>query len=363
MKIALCGRFNTEKKHQGGSAEVFLNLARGLSKDNEVTLFGRGKPTEDIIDMCKMNNIKYYYIPSDSWINILLGPLRAIKLLKKEFNNFDIIHSHVGSFAFASIFLRNKSKIITHVHEIPEENPTIIKIYLLIESLLLKLAANKSDKVITASEYMKRAVMKNFSLRNVISINNGVDTKIFTRKIDKKTQKIWSTSKRLLFVGRLTKRKGILELINAIKFLKSDDVSLLVIGDGELDALVKTNIIGFSNIKIIPFVQNDKLSHYYSAAKLVIVPSHYEPAGLVPIEAMACGTPVLVSNNGGLKEIKNTFLIKKLDPLSIAEAIRRTLDNRSLSKKQIIRYIQKKYNWENIIKIYQKEYNGLLNKK
>lgn len=48
MKISLCGRFHTKRRYQGSSAEVFLALAKELSKEHDITLFGRGEPTEDI---------------------------------------------------------------------------------------------------------------------------------------------------------------------------------------------------------------------------------------------------------------------------------------------------------------------------
>lgn len=59
MKIALCGRLHTKRRYQGGSVEVLLALAKELSKEHNITLFGREKPTEDIKKMCSKLKVKY----------------------------------------------------------------------------------------------------------------------------------------------------------------------------------------------------------------------------------------------------------------------------------------------------------------
>jgi len=361
MKIALCGRFNTEKKHQGGSAEVFLTLAKGLSKRNEVTLFGRGKPTYEIKNMCKANNIKYYYIPSDKIINIILGPLRALILMRKYWDNFDIVHTHTGSFAFASIFFKKKSKIITHIHEglILKDNTLIVKFYLNLENFLLRLACNNSKLVITVGEYMKSLIKQKWKINKVKSIPNGADLKLFKfKKNNKVTDLFGKNNFKLLYVGRLTKRKGILELIDSFNYLRNKKLTLLIVGDGELYSEVEKRLPG--QCKLIRYVNNKDLPDYYSAADLVIVPSHYEPGSLVPRESLACGTPILVSNNTGLREIKIAYFIKELNARGIADSIKEFSNKKLISRKTCRDYAEKNYDWESIINKYEGEYKKLI---
>ena len=359
MKIALCGRFNTEKKHQGGSAEVFLELAKYLSKENTITLFGRGKPTKEIIDMCKNRGINCYFIPSDNYLNILLGPIRAIILLARKFNDFDIIHTHTGSFAFASVFFRKKCKIITHIHEVPvfSENSLLSNIYLFLESILLKFAAKNSDFVITVSKYMKKEIINRWQIRNVTVIRNGIDTEVFKNKSNVKVTKLFKDSKyKLLYVGRLTKRKGILELIDSFRYLQKENIKLLIIGDGDLFSQVKKKLSNLNGkVKLIKHVKNDQLASYYSSVDLVIIPSHYEPDGLVPLEALACGSQVLVSDNTGLKEIGHTFKLNKIEPKAIAITIEKIFSKKKRFKKNR-EYAVENYKWEKIINEYQKIY-------
>lgn len=359
MKIAMCGRFNTEKKHQGGSAVAFLDLARYLSKENTITLFGRGKPTKEIIDMCKNRGINYYFIPSDNYLNILLGPIKAIILLARKFNNFDIIHTHTGSFAFASVFFRKKCKIITHIHEVPvfSENSLLINIYLFLESRLLEFAAKNSDLVLTASKYMTKEVINRWQIRNVTCIRYGIDTEVFKNKSSVKVTKLFKDSKyKLLFVGRLTKRKGILELIDSFRYLKKENIRLLIIGDGELFSQVNNKLSNLhGKVKLIKYVKHEQLASYYSSVDLVITPSHYEPTGLVPLEALACGSQVLVSDNTGLKELDHSFKLTKIEPKAIAIAIKKIFSEKKRFKKNRA-YVMKNNGWGKIIDEYKKIY-------
>lgn len=366
MKIALCGRFNTEKKHQGGSAEVFLTLAELLSRNNEVTLFGRGKPTQDIVKMCKKNNIKFYYIPSDTILNIFLGPFRALRLLKKHWGNFDIIHTHTGSFAWASTFFRKKCKIITHIHEIsiPNKNSIPITIYMYLQNFLLKRAARNSDLVITVSNYMANLIRKEWGIKRQIILNipNGSDLNIFKplKKEDYKLDLYNGKYKKLMFVGRLTRRKGILDLLEAFEKIEDSNYRLLIVGYGDLTPIVKDRIKDDFRIKLIDYVKKDKLPEYYNEADLVIVPSHYEPGALVPRESLACGTPVLLANNTGLKEIKIAYFFNKFTSKEIANKIINLFSKKLISKNICRAYAEENYDWNKIVIKYEKEYKKIV---
>lgn len=359
MKIALCGRFNTDKRHQGGSAEVFLTLAELLSKHHEITLFGRGKPTKDIVDMCKKNNIKYHYIPSDTIFNILMGPFRARRLLKKYWDNFDIIHSHTGSFAWASIYFRGKAKIITHVHEIsiPNKNSIIVTAYMNLQNFLMKKASKKSNLVITVSDYMVNLIKNKWKIKKIISIPNGTDLNLF--KPIKYNKVLLNKHKRLLFVGRLTRRKGILELIDAFKLIKDKNYRLLIIGNGDLNSIVEENIKSDTRINLIHHVKNRDLSRYYNSSDLVIVPSYYEPSGLVPRETLACGIPVLLAKNTALKEIEAGYFFNKVTSKEIVNSIKRVLSKKTYSKEVLRSYAEENFDWNKILNKYEEKYRIL----
>ena len=110
----------------------------------------------------------------------------------------------------------------------------------------------------------------------------------------------------------------------------------------------------------------DKLPYYYSAAELVVMPSHYESFGMVALEAMACGTPVIASEVGGLaylvKDGETGFTIPDQEPDTLFEKISWLLNDRELHtsmSQRAVEYAQD-YAWENIAKQIVGVYEGLL---
>ena len=111
----------------------------------------------------------------------------------------------------------------------------------------------------------------------------------------------------LVWVGRLEKLKGVDILISAVAQLDDPNAILLIVGGDEeapelrdeLQAQAAAAGIA-ANIRFEGAVSHDALPTYYSAADICVVPSYYESFGLVAVEAMACGTPVVASRVGGL---------------------------------------------------------------
>lgn len=148
----------------------------------------------------------------------------------------------------------------------------------------------------------------------------------------------------VLYVGRFDPRKGIETLVRAIgrSELRSSGKLRLIIGGGSRpghsDGLERERIegivseLGLSEIAQFPGrLSQDKLPTYYAAADVCVVPSHYEPFGLVTIEAMACGTPVVGSDVGGLQFTivpeQTGLLAPPKDEAAFAVAIDRILAN------------------------------------
>lgn len=146
----------------------------------------------------------------------------------------------------------------------------------------------------------------------------------------------------VLYVGRFDKRKGIETLVRAVShsiFPGLADIRLIIVGGsrpGQSDGIERERIegivdeLGLREYTTFPGrVDHDTLPYYYAAANVCAVPSHYEPFGLVTIEAMAAGTPVVGSNVGGLQFTiapeKTGLLCEPQDELAFAQAIDRIL--------------------------------------
>lgn len=146
----------------------------------------------------------------------------------------------------------------------------------------------------------------------------------------------------VMYVGRFDRRKGIETLVRAMSrsiFPGLADIRLIIAGGstpGNSDGIERDRIekivdeLGMRDYTLFPGqVDHETLKYYYAAANVCVVPSHYEPFGLVAIEAMASGTPVVASNVGGLKYTvvheKTGLLCPAKDDVAFAEAIDRIL--------------------------------------
>jgi D-inositol-3-phosphate glycosyltransferase len=138
----------------------------------------------------------------------------------------------------------------------------------------------------------------------------GVDLDLFQpkdRALARRSLNLDPTGPVLLWVGRLEKLKGVEILVDAVAELERRDVTLLIVGGDERAAETRAELEAqaaaagiAANVRFEGAVSHDILPWYYSAADVCVVPSYYESFGLVAVEAMACGTPVVASRVGGL---------------------------------------------------------------
>lgn len=106
----------------------------------------------------------------------------------------------------------------------------------------------------------------------------------------------------VLFVGRLEKYKGVQTLIEAMR--SYPNVVLKIVGTGEYEQELRSLARGMKNVSFVGFVKGNPLAELMAQARVVVVPSIWnEPFGMVAVEAMSVGTPVIVSDRGGLVEI------------------------------------------------------------
>jgi D-inositol-3-phosphate glycosyltransferase len=178
----------------------------------------------------------------------------------------------------------------------------------------------------------------------------------------------------ILFVGRIEPLKGLDILINAAAMLESDvDCSVLVVGGDEasqpqVDQLTElARDRGLENrIAFVGAVDHDTLPLYYNAADVCVVPSHYESFGLVAVEAMASGVPVVASRVGGLagtvKDGETGYLIPWLCPEPFAERIELLLENEPLRNNLGLaaREAMTRYRWENVAGAVLELYESLI---
>jgi D-inositol-3-phosphate glycosyltransferase len=170
----------------------------------------------------------------------------------------------------------------------------------------------RATAILTASDHERGLLQRYYAAdpEKVHTIPCGVDLDLFEprdRAASRAALGLDFEKPVIVWVGRLEKLKGVDVLIEAAAQLDRRDFTLLIVGGderasalrGELEAQARAFEIE-ANVRFEGAVAHDALPTYYSTADLCVVPSYYESFGLVAVEAMACGTPVVASRVGGL---------------------------------------------------------------
>ena len=240
----------------------------------------------------------------------------------------DIIHAHdwmVGSAAIELAFRYGKP-LVTTIHSTEFGRSRGIRDgYQMRIHEAEKRLVELSDHVIVCSESMKREIQGLFGVTGKISvIPNGVDTSKFNFEIDRDAIKekygVKRNSKLILFLGRLVYQKGVNVLIGALPIIlarysksKSNanaeegrDVELVIVGEGPMREQLEKDAayLGVTeHVVFTGYLDDYEARNLLKAADVVVVPSLYEPFGIVALEAMAAKTPVVASDVDGLSEL------------------------------------------------------------
>jgi D-inositol-3-phosphate glycosyltransferase len=325
-----------------------------------------------------------YPLPKKELVNYLPQFVEGIR----EFANskdlsYDLIHSHYWMSGKAAIELK-KYWSVPFVHmfhtlglmknrvaQSPEEMEGEYRIEG--EREVLKTA----DKIIAATpaEYAQLLWLYQADANKIIVIPPGVDiSRFYPIPPDEAKEYIGvpPCGRMLLFVGRIEPLKGLDVLIEAIgimrkyEVLKDNPFCLAIIGGDPEESTEQANI-EISRIKaiteqfglgdLVTFLgrrSQDSLPYYYSAAEAVVVPSQYESFGMVALEAMACGKPVVASQIGGLAYLVQDgvtgFTIPVDEPIELANRLTSLLQDPGLRDRMGKQAVQvaREYAWDKI---------------
>jgi len=229
----------------------------------------------------------------------------------------------------------------------------------------------KADIIVSVSKISKNFI-KHFTTKEVIVIPNGVDTRRFYPRNNGLRDQIDSDLV-VLYVSRIVRRKGPHLLVEAIRYVKKriPSVKLLVVGEGSFEEYLKMRVKDLDledNVEFLGKVPDEELPKVYSSADIFVLPSVYgESFGIVVLEAMSSGLPVIVSNVGGLREIvKNNvdgIILDKNNPIEIYKKIMLLYHNRELrgmlaynARKKVLRM----YDWRIIVERLEELYRCLV---
>lgn len=255
-------------------------------------------------------------------------------LLMIEDLDFDVIHAHDWLTYPAAVALSKSTgkPLVVHMHN------TVYDRYLgevKHEKDIESLGFNNADKIVAISNKIKNCIVDNYGIdpEKIVVIHNGNLTDLHKSLVDKpKGKKVVS------YIGRVTKQKGVEYFISAAKRVLEtrDDVEFFIVGSGDLVLECQKLIDSYgisSKVHMTkkPYTRKEA-EHYFGNSNIFVMPSVSEPFGVVPFEAMAKGTPTIISKQSGISEVlKNTFKVDFWDIDEMADKINGLLMYEKLS--------------------------------
>ena len=372
----------------GGISPHVYYLSRSLAKNGVkvyvVTCDFPGAPAHETVDSVEVYRVDSYKNPSPdfaSWVYLMnMNMQKEAASLVRELGGVDIFHAHDWLVANAGIGLKHvfRRPLLATIHS--TEYGRRNGIHSDYERMIHETEAwltYEAWKVICCSNYMVSHVKWVFGLPEdkLVMIPNGVDAKEYEKSdIDLnqfRRRFALPEEKIVLFVGRLVYEKGIHVLINAVpKVLEKVNAKFVIVGNGYMQQSLLEHIrnIGLAHkVMFTGFVDDKTLRNLQKCADVSVVPSLFEPFGIVALEAMAAKSPVVVSDTGGLSEIVEHEVtgikVYPNNPDSLAWGITRVLLDENLANKlreNAYRKVVEMYNWERISQQIKRVYEIVL---
>jgi len=282
----------------------------------------------------------------------------AFRFARVVRNETDIVHIPNQNFTRFTLFRRNPYIVTVHdlVRFYIRFDPETVR-----ERIWLKLdviGVKRATHIIAVSQHTKNDLIKYMKIpeSRITVIYNGLDRSIY-KPYDVKLRLL--DKPYILYVGSERPRKNLGRLFEAFAILKRDfpDLKLLKVGPvGRYDTyridserkLTRLRIT--RDVAFVDYVSEQDLVSYYSSAELLAYPSLYEGFGLPPLEAMACGCPVVASNASSIPEVVGEagILVDPYNVQALAEAMKQVLTDSRLKQAMVKKGFEqsKKFSWE-----------------
>jgi len=360
----------------GGISRVVHDLSHRLIKDGHdvtvVTYRDGDVPYFENDDGVMVHRVDNFMISSNNFIDWVMQLnfnmiARAGEIIAKE-GNFDVIHAHDWLVAYAAKTLKHaySTPMIATIHATEAGRNSGIRgetqKYINDTEWMLTYEASE---VIVNSNYMKNELQRLFGLpfEKINVVPNGVNLNLFNgvdRDYDFRRQYAMDNEKIILFMGRLVYEKGIQHLISAMPKVLANyhDAKLVIAGKGGMidELRNQVNSLGIADkVYFTGYLSSKNVQKMYKCADIAVFPSTYEPFGIVALEGMLSGAPVVVSDIGGLNEIVdhgvNGMKSYAGNPNSLADSILTLLFDHKLCDtiaKNAKNKVKTEYNWNKI---------------
>lgn len=370
MKVLMIG-WEMPPKFNGGTGRHCYELSKTLSKKCSISYI---IPSFNLPENPpKEFNIIPINIDKNGFDDNYLGEIelvkkynnKIIKYFKNKKFDYDIIHGHDWIVVSSLERLKkeyNKPVIMTY-HSLEKDRTGKI----ISESEIFHLEKKGgliADKIISVSDILKQDLKNIYGIDEEIIkvIPNGID---FSR-IDPYVNQDKENNK-IIFIGRMTEQKGAEYLLLAAKQVinKHPETDFVFIGQGYLLPSLKkfSDLLGISShINFMGFLKDEELVNHLSKSTVLVVPSIYEPFGIVPLEGMRAKTPVILSKKAGISGLVSDecLLINPDNSIELSNSIIKLMENKDLRNEMIRKGFDKTENftWSSIaqktINLYEK---------
>ena len=340
MKIALFTNEFPPNIYGGAGVHIdFLSHQLAKLADVEVRCFGDRQLQEDGMNVMGIQpSLNHPDDPANPHINMFRNLSRNVEMSQHTLQA-DVVHCHTWYTHLAGIYSRELLQVplILTTHSLETHRPWKIEQLgngYFLSRWIERSAYDQADGVIAVSEQMKQDVVEAYGIdpAKVTVIHNGIDPEFYKPTFDVNVLNEYGIDPQIpfvLFVGRITRQKGISQLIEAAHYFIPNCQIVLCAGApdtpeiaGETEELINTLKAKRNGVILISeMLPSDKVRVLYSHARVFACPSLYEPFGIINLEALSCETPVVGSAVGGIPEILTEGATGFLIPL---EGISRT---------------------------------------
>lgn len=385
----------------GGAGVHVEYLATELAKlmQVDVRCFGDQNEKTDNLSVKGFPFDNPVFDKTDDKLKAVLKTLSTCIQMNADDIDADIVHCHTWYAQFAGIVAKLcygiPLVITTHSLEPlrPWKREQLGRGYDA-SSWVEKTAIEMADAVIAVSNETKEDVLKYFNVdeKKIKVIYNGINLQEYVVTEETSTLDAYGIDKfkpYVLFVGRITRQKGIIHLVNAIKYIDPETQIILCAGAPDTVEIAKEMEESINAVKknranvvwIDKMLEKKEIIQLYSHADVFCCPSIYEPFGIINIEAMACQTAVVASAVGGIKEVvvhgetgilvpleqQNVAPFEPIDPdkfsQDLADGINKLIKNKALRDtmaKKGRKRVEETFDWIAIAKQVEELYKSLI---
>lgn len=356
-----------------------LDYARAMDRYYDVTVLAPAAPGAASEEMLEgVHVLRYRYFPvkrletlcypgaivpriKEKKIRVFLVPFLMLGLwlkLARISKNYDYIHAHwIIPQGITQSFFRKPYLVTGHGADVGSLNQGFIK-------WLKHRCLNKATAVTVVSQALAKSLKEEYHVEQVKVIPMGCNLLHFSPE-NRQPRLFMANRKVVLFVGRLAEKKGVAYLIEAMRSVS--DAVLYIVGKGPLENELKTQA---SDLQEKVFFMGPKthqeLSAIYASADILVAPSvtardgDIEGFGLVIIEAMASGLPVIASNSGGITDIiqdgKNGMLVDEKNASQLSDRLNWILTHQNIYEKMRMGALEtaQQYDYATIAEKYHK---------